>query len=109
DPSGHNRLNWGLMPNLPPEVLDATAAYLRSVIETQSPSSAYNTFSGLKVVFDTPGFMDIFAAGETTTVQAFRSYINDAPNAWRAHYARQWYSWCATMGYPDFSAEVALE
>lgn len=101
-------LNWELMPPLPPGMLSATTAFFRATIETQNPQSAYNTFAHLREVLGSETFQRDFA-NEGLDASTFRAYLHGQPNPWRAHYARQWYGWCATMGYPDFSAEVALE
>lgn len=102
------RLNWSLMPSLPEGVLVATTAFMRNVIETQNAQSAHNTFSHLKEVLKSDVFAAAFLEG-MPGFRAFQEYLNTVENPWRAHYGRQWFEWCSMMGYPDFSAEVALE
>ncbi|WP_127752625.1 site-specific integrase [Devosia sp. 1566] len=107
---GNHVLNWAGVPFTSPSILDAAIGFMKSVVATQAPVSAFNTFHAIQTLDRSPAFVDADESDDVIPLVAFTELLlADANDTWRTHYVRQFYNWAADWGYPNFSAEVAFE
>lgn len=100
-------VNWDLFPLSSAAILDCAVRFIRTVIETQAPSSVYNTFSGIRFALQSASFKAADRADAVIPVEVFQE-LQGNDHAWRAHYVRQWYEYGVLQGYPNFSKDVLL-
>jgi integrase len=104
DPTRPDQVKWTSVP-ANANVVEAAKAYLSFVIETKAQQTAGN-------------FFRIFSEA-ATRCDAFREYpvpVNDLTHlleyfhrrqaAWKFHWIRTWYTWCADVEIPGFSQEI---
>lgn len=102
-----NLMRWKRLPFHCQSNLDATVRFIRHVMESQSSTSAMNTFRALVLAFQSPSFVEADLADEVIPINLFHD-LRGAAHDWRLHYVRQWYSFGADHGFKNFSPEVAF-
>jgi len=104
------RLDWSKFPVFSETTLRATVEFIRHLVETQNSASVQNAFRSILLVQKSGSFRGADATNATLPFSLFTDLrVRLSHQAWRLHYVRQWYGWCANFGYPNFSMDVAFE
>ena len=102
-------LNWRAL-HLSPVLMEATARYVRNLIENQAPVSVYNTFNALKKLKNSSEVRRASDNGDVIDSIFFGEMrLVFANSDWQLHYIRDWYRACSDLGYLDFSPEIAFD
>lgn len=105
-----NNIDWTPFHRVSLPLVSAAVEYMKSVVESQSPSSVYNTFKGISMVLENDAFNHASATGAELPLSMFDELLTrDRNDNYRVHYVRQWYDWCALRGFSQFSRDVAFE
>jgi integrase len=90
------------------ELLTGVALFLAERIQIVSADDVRNTFAVLVYLRRSEHFQACAANGAVIGERLI-SEIRQVPRfpAWRLHYVRSWYRWCAQKRLPQFSPEVA--
>jgi hypothetical protein len=93
-----------------PGFLTAVVKYIADLVAVSSVDNVRNTFDTLRFLQRSEHFRECDAVGgalDLRLISELRLVNNFA--AWRLHYVRAWYRWCAKRDFPQFSSEISGE
>jgi hypothetical protein len=103
-------LRWDTLEVTSPAIFEAIVRFIRAIVESSSPTHAFNTFHGMKMLARSETFRRVHADDDVLPLAILTEILQQgASDSWRLHYVRQLYYWGSDWGHPNFSPEVAFE